>query len=83
MDRDFEQKRLRRATTGSSGLDCTIRATKDRVEYARTQRITAADELLGVLMAALLVSRSKPSHEELLAAEERAINAARLLCKPI
>ncbi|WP_424140739.1 hypothetical protein [Roseomonas chloroacetimidivorans] len=72
MDQDFEQKRLTSATTGSSGLGCTIRATKDLAEYARTQHITAADELLGVLMAVLLASSSKSSHDELLAAEERA-----------
>ncbi|HEY8613542.1 MAG TPA: hypothetical protein VIL69_19940 [Roseomonas sp.] len=82
MNRHFEQEEAPKAGTGNSDLMRTIRSTRDLAEYARTQRFPGADELLTAVVAALLASSPERLHQELIAAEDRAIAAMRLMWEP-
>jgi hypothetical protein len=49
-------------------------------EYARAQHFSSADELLTEIIFTLLTPRPEHSPQDLFAAEERAIDAMRIMC---
>ncbi|HEY8611157.1 MAG TPA: hypothetical protein VIL69_07680 [Roseomonas sp.] len=52
-------------------------------EYARAQHLPEADDLLTAVIAALFAPSVELSQEELIEAENRAIDALQLLWEPI
>jgi hypothetical protein len=62
-------------------LERILRATRELAEYARAQNFPGADELLEAVAAALLAPSPERSHQNLIAAEKRAIDAIRATSK--
>jgi hypothetical protein len=68
------------------GTDClnpAIRAVADLADYARTQRLTMADELLTELLAFLFVAQLSSSNEERMASKDCALQDVRMLGQPV
>jgi hypothetical protein len=68
---------------GADPFNPVIRAIADLADYARTQRLTMADELLAELLAVLFVAQLLSSSEKRMASQGCALRDVPMLGQPV